>query len=144
MFESLFNYLQIKTKSIFLIDGLGALLTFGLLKGLVSPNEAWFGVPEAIVEILAWTAAGFALFSFFVYTFICAHYSRWLTAIAIANSMYCVLSLGFLIYCQARVTWLGWVYFMGEIGVVLFLVRVEVLLIRAQLFEQTLKNPPFG
>jgi hypothetical protein len=87
-------------------------------------------MPEAVVTVLAWIAAGFAVYSFSVFVLVLFSFSRWLLVIALANLIYCVLSLGCLAYFREQVTVLGWVYFLGEIAVVMGLVSFERSLVK--------------
>ncbi len=112
-------------RSIFLLDGAGALLSAGLL-GLVLPAlPAWFGMPVPILRVLALGAlllAGYSLLRFAAGE---PASPRWLTALIAANLAYCLGSAA-LVVVHFDALRLGDVaYFGSEIAVILGVVTLE-------------------
>lgn len=111
-------------RQLFLLDGLGAVLT-AILLGVVLPAlEPAFAMPRRILLVLALVAAGFA-----VYSLTChfrAARPRPLLGIAVANTAYCISTLGLVVSLRGALTWLDFAYFLGEILLVATLVVVEV------------------
>jgi len=108
----------VSSKTLFLIDGIGAILTATLLAGVLAPFESVFGIPPRALYILAGIAAIFAVYSLTLYIRDVNNSSRFLKGIAIANLFYCVLTLGVLNFYAHQVTMLGIGYFIVEILVV--------------------------
>ena len=117
-------------KKIFLIDGAGALLTALTLIFAPVLLPGIFGLPQANTLLLGSIAVCFAVYS--LYNYIRFNPTRWkllLRIIALANLAYCLLSLVMIIYFYKQVTVLGWIYFTGEIAIIisLFLWEMNIL-----------------
>ncbi len=115
-FAKLFGRLQPRT--LFLIDGLGAMLTAGLLVGLLGNFEGFFGVPRQQLYILAAIAGTFALYSLTCYVVSPANWKLFLKMIAFANLAYCVFTLVMVFFFSGDVTAWGMAYFVGEAMIV--------------------------
>lgn len=113
-------------RRLFLIDGLGALLTASLLAFVLVPLERYFGMPVRVLYPLAAVAGLFALYSLLCYARFPANWQLYLRGIAVANLSYCVLTAVLVVYFWQQLTVLGVLYFVGEMGVVSGLVAVEV------------------
>ncbi len=121
--------LSLRPFTIFLVDGLGALLTALLLVGLLSNFEALFGIPRPISKQLACIAGLFALYSLGCFFIGPKNWKPYLFAIMIANLLYCVITLSLCV--MQPITVLGWAYFLGEIMVICSLVFLEWQLLRS-------------
>lgn len=117
--------------NIFLIDGIGALLTATLLSQVLARWVPVFGMPQAILYVLAGLAGGFAVYSLACHFWLQPRRAAFLKGIALANTLYCVLTLGLVICLSGTLTPLGIVYFLGEIMVVMGLVSLEAQLIKS-------------
>ena len=113
-------------KQLFLIDGIGALLSAFFLGVVLVRFEAFIGLPGQILRILALLPCLFAIYSFSCYFFRKGNWSILLSIIAIANLLYCVLTLGILIMYAESLTKLGWLYFLVEIVIIVILVTFEL------------------
>jgi len=118
--------LNLSFKQLFLLDSLGAFLTALLLSQVLARFESSFGMPREILFVLAGIAACFALYSLLCHFFLKKKWQPYLKAIAIANTIYCLVTLGLVIYFFRSLTWLGILYFFGEIIVVVSLARIEI------------------
>jgi hypothetical protein len=118
---------SISVKKLLLVDGIGAILTCLLLSQLLARMEPLFGMPPDVLYILAGIAGIFAIYSLGGWLFLKNNGRTYLRIIAIANSLYCLTTLILVIYFFPVLTWLGIAYFLGEIALVLFLVRWELL-----------------
>jgi len=118
-------------RTLFLVDGVGALVT-ALLVGLVLPALGeHIGTPRPVLRALALTAAVFAAYSL---TCAATRPKRWpgyLRGIALANAGYCLVTAAVLIRFTAALHVLDWLYFVGEIVVVSALVTLELRVARA-------------
>jgi hypothetical protein len=117
---------NVSYKNIFLIDGMGAVLTALLLSQLLARLVPVFGMPSAILYPLAAIAACFAIYSLLCHLLVKKNWKPFLRGIAVANTLYCLTTLGWVIYLWNSLTWLGIAYFLGEILIVMTLVRVEI------------------
>ncbi|MEZ4773978.1 MAG: hypothetical protein R3D00_12405 [Bacteroidia bacterium] len=110
---------------LFLVDGAGALVSAFLLGVILVRWEQVFGIPASILYLLASLPVLFAVYDFYCYRTQKERPAVFLRAIAIANLLYCVLSLGLAIYHSQTITLWGWAYILSEILIVLILVKME-------------------
>ena len=113
-------------KKVFLIDAIGALITTILLSQVVARFEEVFGMPREIVIILAAMAACLSAYSFSCYWMVKQKPKPFLLAIAVANSLYCMLTFGLIVYLFDTLPWIGITYLLGEIIIVMGLVQLEL------------------
>lgn len=123
---TLLQQLTAKPRRIFLIDGLGALLTAFLLCVVLTSFQSFFGMPVQVLCLLGAVAAVFAVYSFSCYFLLKQAQRSFLKAIIIANLLYCLVSLGLVIYYFQQLTVWGLLYFAGEIIVILALAALEI------------------
>lgn len=112
-------------KKLFLLDSLGALLTALLLAFVLSNMETLFGMPKHILYLLAGIAFVFCLYSFSCFLTVDESWPIFLKVIAVANFLYCLLTLILLLYLQAELRFLDNVYFLSEASIVLALAIFE-------------------
>ena len=131
MTPALLDRLVRSPRTLFLVDGAGALVT-ALTVGVVLPALGeYIGTPRPVLRALAITAAIFAAYSF---TCAATQPRRWpgyLRGIALANAGYCLVTAAVLIRFAAALHVLDWLYFVGEIAVVGALVALELRVARA-------------
>lgn len=113
-------------KTLFQIDGIGALVTATLLSQVLARWVSAFGMPKEILYVLAGIAGCFALYSLSCYFWLKGNWVPYLKGIAVANTIYCLITLTLVIYLNKSLTWLGIAYFTGEIIIVMALVRLEI------------------
>jgi hypothetical protein len=82
-------------------------------------------MPKDILFVLAGIAGCFAVYSIGCRLFVRENWEPYLKGIATANVLYCLTTLGLVLYLYESLTWLGLAYFLGEIAVVLALVTAE-------------------
>ncbi|MEW7290649.1 hypothetical protein [Aquimarina sp. 2304DJ70-9] len=111
---------------LFLIDGLGALLTAFLLGVVLTTWEDCFGMPSKILYTLSIVALIYALYSISCYFLTIKNWKPYLRGIAIANLMYCCLTIGLVVYFYHNLTGIGVLYFLLEVAVILILIGVEL------------------
>lgn len=121
----LFQQLSAYPRRIFLIDGVGAVLTAFLLCVVLASFQSFFGMPVRVLYVLGAVAVVFAAYSFSCYCWLKRNHRSFLAAIIIANLLYAVLSLGLVIYYFPQLSSWGLLYFAGEIIVILVLVSIE-------------------
>lgn len=129
--ESILNKLHQSPKQIFLIDALGALLTCLLLILIQTKFNFHFGMPSnqlTILSIIAFVFFCYSISCFFLFSQI--NWKRFLKIISSANLIYCGLTLFLLLYNYKNLTPFDWIYFLGEIAIIIYLVSLEIRVIR--------------
>lgn len=120
-----FNIFSVKPWQIFLIDGMGALLS-ALLLCVVQYYKNIFGVPDAMFQLLIPFPFLFASYSFTCLLSILSKQKILLTVIIVCNVLYAAYSL-LLVYLNAdQLSLAGIIYFLSEILVILALVSLEL------------------
>lgn len=117
--------IETRIKKLFLIDGIGALLSIFLLGVVLVKFESYFGMPKPTLYFLAfWPCL------FFIYDMLCFFLAKQklnilLKGIAFANVGYCILSVVTAIFHYSSITYLGWIYISLEIIIVLIIASIE-------------------
>ncbi|MCP4446502.1 MAG: hypothetical protein GY811_14320 [Myxococcales bacterium] len=117
---------MITPRRLFLLDGLGALLSAFLLGVVLVHFESTFGMPSQTLHGLAAIAGVFCLYSLTCSLLNIEQWRGGLRLIASANLLYCCLTLGAMLYLHQDLSLLGFAYFAGEIAVVVALATLEL------------------
>lgn len=121
---------RLNKKSIFLLDGVGALVS-ALSLGIVLPAiQSWIGMPLKVLYLLATLALFFAAYSFTRYKFADLSNPVWLKGIIALNLSYCALSLFFVVTHFGLLTGLGLTYFILEKVIVIVIVGLELRILK--------------
>lgn len=121
--------MNLKHPQIFLLDGIGALVSASMLGIVLVQLQELFGMPVNILYVLAGIAFIFFLYSITCYLKIKEKWQAYLRAIAIANLSYCVLTGILVIYYIDILTVFGIGYFIGEMLVIVVLAGYEFRII---------------
>ncbi len=117
--------MKVSPKNLFLIDALGALLSTISL-GVVLPYfHDKILMPKSILLPLATIAFVFFMYSLGCHLKLPQKWQIFLKGIAVANSMYCLLTTGLIIHFWQQLTYLGRGYFLAELVVIAILVTIE-------------------
>lgn len=117
-------------KRLFMLDGMGAILSAFLLGIVFVELESVFGIPRPTLYFLA-------LLSLFIFS--CDIYyskvkivndSPFLRAIALMNLTYSFISIGMVIYYFNKVTYLGVAYILIEVLIIISLAIIELKVAR--------------
>jgi hypothetical protein len=130
--EKMINLFKLKPKNLFLIDGLGALLTAFFLFVILRTFYEYFGMPQMILTYLSVIALIFSFYSLACFFLLDINWRPFLRIISIANLLYCILTFGLVIYHHQSITLLGITYFLAEIILVCGLVFVELKILRTE------------
>jgi len=84
-------------KKLFLIDSLGALITALILGFVLTSFEDTFGMPAGILYILSLIAFIYSIYSSLCYLLIKTNFILFLKVIAIANLLYCFITIALVI-----------------------------------------------
>jgi len=125
VFKALVTYFKLHPRLLFFIDGFGAIVSCIFL-GIVLPYLiSYVGMPLKVLYFLAALPIGFAIFSFSCYFLKIKQWKPYMKTISIINTMYCLLSLFFLVLHFEKLEPLGVLYFIVEICLVLFIALIE-------------------
>lgn len=113
-------------RKLFLLDGIGALVSAGLLGIVLVALEPVFGIPTSTLYFLAAIPCVFAMYDFYCYLKVDKNSGVFLKGIAFSNLLYCCLSIGMAFYHRAEITYLGWTYLFLEILIVGTLALIEL------------------
>lgn len=126
MMKKLLQWIETNPKNLFLIDGVGALVTAFFLGVLLVRFEWFFGIPASILYYLAILPVFYAGYDFFSYQKKIHQISPYLRGIAILNLLYCCLSLGLAFYHKETITMWGWIYILNETIIIVSLAVFEL------------------
>jgi len=125
MLQKILTKFSSNPRQLFLIDGLGALLSAFLLGVVLVQLESIFGIPRNTLYFLAFLPCLFAIYDFYCYFQLKKSFTPFLKAIALINLTYCLISIGLAFYHSEKLTHLGWIYIIVEIIIVLILAYIE-------------------
>ncbi len=113
-------------KQLFLIDGIGAIISALLLGVILVKFEENFGIPKSTLYFLAVLPIFFAVFDFYCYLKVKLNHHKFLKIIALFNVTYCFISISFAFYHTNTITTMGWIYIISEVLVILILSFIEL------------------
>ena len=117
---------HVTPKRLFLIDGIGAIVSAFLLGVVLMRFNAVIGLSKCILNFLALIPCCFAIYSTLCHLLIKEHWKPYLMCIAIFNILYCCLTLCVMIYYSGQLKAMAWLYFIGEIIIVITLAIIEL------------------
>lgn len=123
-------------KSIFLLDGIGALLTAFLIFVVLRPFNESIGLPKNILVYLSIIAAVFSIYSLSCYCLIKEQWPFYLRIISLANIVYCCLTIITIIYFHESIRIIGICYFVGESITISLLVYMELYILKTYASKQ--------
>lgn len=118
-------------QTLFLIDGIGALLSASMLGLVLTSWQSVFGMPKNVLYVLAFIACLFAVNSLFCFWRKSGNEKIHLQRIAIANLAYTGLTLGLMVVFYQQLTIWGLTYFVLELIIVVALALIELAAARA-------------
>jgi len=119
--------LKLSPKALFLIDGLGAIVTAFFLRVVLVKMNHLIGMNIPTLELLFTVAVFLAFFSLTNYFLNPTNWQSRLKFIAFMNFFYAIASAGLLIFYRQEILPLGYLYFIVEILIILFIARIEYL-----------------
>ena len=112
-------------KNLFLIDGIGAVISALMLGIVLVEFQVFIGLPKKILYILAIIPCFFAVYSFSCFYRFPKNWKRRLKIIAVLNLLYCLLTTFLLINLFDKLTFLGLLYFVLELLIITVLIIFE-------------------
>ena len=128
MIKRLLKSFTLNPKKLFLIDGLGAVLSAFLLGIVLVKFESIIGIPPSTLYFLAVFPLLFAIYDFYCYRKKHNNLKSFLEGIAVANLLYCCFSVGVTLYHLKTITYLGWIYILAETLIILILLSFEFMI----------------
>lgn len=123
--KHLISNVELNPQKLFLIDGVGAILSAFLVGVVLTKFERIFGIPPETLYFLAVIPLFFALYDLYGYQSKNQKIGLLLKGIATLNLIYCLISIGLIIHHFDTITVLGWIYILIEIIIVLILAIIE-------------------
>ena len=122
--------MKMNEHTVFLWDGVGALVSALLLGVMLPAIHPLIGMPVPILSQLATLAFLYAVYDFCCLRWVDKHDPKWLGVVIFANLFHVIVTMRYLwIYALEIKPW-GFAYFVGEILVVLVIVFYELKIIR--------------
>ena len=125
---------NIKGHHIFLLDAMGALVSTGFLFLLYSLDD-FFGMPKQVIKIFICIATTLYLYSITTYFVKPIHWRLYLKIIVFLNLAYSLFTSFKMFQHLDTLTIYGYIYFIGEIIVILLLSGFELKNARGILFD---------
>lgn len=116
---------KLNKKNIFLLDGIGALVSAAGAGVILPIFQDWIGLSARTLNILAMVAAVFAIYSLSCFFLIKNIKPVMLAAIMLANSIYGLATCAIAFFLADILIW-GKIYLMGEALVLVAVVWLEV------------------
>jgi hypothetical protein len=126
MIQKLINHFTEKQKTLFLIDGIGAIVTALSLFVIAQRFNDYFGMPKNTLTYLSLIAVCFCIYSISCSVSLKGKFATFIRAIAIANILYCALIFGLIISNYSILTLIGKTYFLIELIIIGILSYVEL------------------
>lgn len=116
-----------KRQNIFMVDGLGAILSTVCL-GLLTHFEKTFGMPKNNLYVFIIISFLFSIYSFTCYFLAISNWRICLKIIAGLNLLYCLITAFSVIKNINSLTTIGYIYFILELIIVVILAFYEIKL----------------
>ena len=115
-------------RTIFAFDGVGAVVTAFCVGVLLPIFHDYIGMPVDKLYAMGALGVVFACYSFSIFFFSNHDRDWYLPVIMNLNLAYCLITAVFLWVYFDQIQLLGWIYFVGEIVIVVALVGVEYVI----------------
>lgn len=115
-----------RPRTLFAADASGALLSALLLWFVLRPFPEIFGIPASLLKGLLIPAIGLLFYGIFCFFQAGQKSAGCLLVLALANLLYCLVTVILLLKWQPPITAFGILYFFTEILLILILARIEL------------------
>lgn len=126
IFQQIINKMILNPRRLFLIDGVGAVLSAIFLGVVLVRFEKIFGMPKEMLYFLAFLPCIFVIYDIYCYLRIQEYQKPFLKIIAFANLIYCCISIAMVFLHYRELTNLGLVYFILEVLIIVILIIIEL------------------
>lgn len=121
----IFYSLKSNKEKIFLVDMIGAGLSFILTNLIYFYFQDYFGLPKEKLILMIYLILFLMSYSFFWILFIRNRQNFYLRLLALFNFLYSFFTLFLLYQNQKQISLLGFIYFISEVCIILILAWVE-------------------
>jgi hypothetical protein len=118
--------LNIKPKTLFLIDAVGAMLSAFMLGVVLAAFENEIGMLNGTLYKLSILAVLFSIYSWICYLRMPVNWQLFMKIIGIVNLVYCGLTVFLCLVHFQEITFLGLMYFPLEVLILVFLALLEL------------------
>lgn len=119
---------KISPKKMLILDSIGALVSIFFLGFVLVKFQDLIGMPIQSLYILASIPFTFIFYDLYAINQDVHKQKSLLKGIAFLNFVYCLVSIVFLYFDYSQLTIFGWVYFIIEIVILLFVIYAELKL----------------
>lgn len=123
--HSIINSFVKKPNALFLVDSIGAFISAFCLLIISRYYSDYFGINHSTLQLLTILPIVFCIYSACCYFLIKRSYKPFILIIAIANFLYCLITLVFISYFFTAISILGLSYFILEIIVIAYILYLE-------------------
>lgn len=123
--NTIISYFVKNPKTIFLFDSIGAFISAFCLLIVSRFYSNYFGINPSTLQLLIILPIIFCIYSACCYLLIKRSYKPFILIIAIANFLYCLITLVLMFTLYSELTILGLSYFVLELMIIALIISVE-------------------
>lgn len=123
--QSIISYFVKNPKTIFLVDSIGAFLSAFCLMIISRFYSNYFGINPSTFQLLTILPILFCIYSACCYLLIKRSFKSFILIIAIANFLYCLITLVLMFTLYSELTILGLSYFVIELMIIALIISIE-------------------
>ena len=123
--HTIISYFINKPKAIFLVDSIGAFLSAFCLLIISRFYGNYFGINPSTLQLLTILPIVFCIYSACCYLLVKRSYKPFILIIAIANFLYCLITMVLIFTHYSELTILGLSYFILELMIIGIIVYLE-------------------
>jgi hypothetical protein len=123
--QSIINSFVKKPNTLFLVDSIGAFISAFCLLIISRYYSDYFGINHSTFQLLAILPIVFCIYSACCFLFVKRSFKPFIQIIALANLLYCIISLILLGTLFSEITILGLSYFVVELTIIALIISIE-------------------
>lgn len=127
--HTIISYFINKPKAIFLVDSIGAFLSAFYLLIISRFCSDFFGINTSTLQLLTILPIVFCIYSACCYLLVKRSYKPFILIIAIANFLYCLITMVLIFTHYSELTILGLSYFILELMILVLIILLEFKII---------------
>jgi hypothetical protein len=123
--QSIINSFVKKPNTLFLVDSIGAFISAFCLLIISRYYSDYFGINHSTFQLLLILPIVFCIYSACCFLFVKRSFKPFIQIIALANLLYCIISLILLGTLFSEITILGLSYFVVELTIIALIISIE-------------------
>lgn len=123
--QSIINSFVKKPNTLFLVDSIGAFISAFCLLIISRCYSDYFGINHSAFQLLAILPIVFCIYSTCCFLFVKRSFKPFIQIIALANLLYCIITLILLGTLFSEITILGLSYFVVELTIIALIISIE-------------------